>query len=135
MSRASGFGRLLVAIYGVFAISAIARASYQILTKFDSAPLAYSLSALAAIVYLVATLALALPGSTWGKVAWVALICEFAGVLVIGTLSLTAPVLFNHPTVWSHFGAGYGFVPLVLPAIGMLWLLRVRASRSDEAHI
>ena len=135
MSRASGFGRLLVAIYGVFAISAIARASYQILTKFDSAPLAYSLSALAAIVYLVATLALALPGSTWGKVAWVALIFEFAGVLVIGTLSLTAPVLFNHPTVWSHFGAGYGFVPLVLPAIGMLWLLRVRASRSDEAHI
>jgi hypothetical protein len=135
VSRASGFGRLLVAIYGVFAISAIARASYQILTKFDSAPLAYSLSALAAIVYLVATLALALPGSAWGKVAWVALIIEFAGVLLIGALSLTAPVLFNHPTVWSQFGAGYGFVPLVLPGIGMLWLFRVRASRGDEASI
>ena len=134
MSRTAGFGRLLVAIYAVFAVSALARASYQILTKFDAAPLAYSLSALAAVVYLIATLALALPGSAWGLVAWIALGFEFAGVLAIGVLSLTVPALFNHPTVWSQFGAGYGFVPLFLPVVGMLWLLRARVSRGNEVR-
>jgi hypothetical protein len=133
VSRAKGFGRLLVAIYGVFAISAIARASFQIVTKFESAPLAYSLSALAAAVYLVATLALALPGKVWGTVAWIAVGFEFAGVFIVGALSLLEPNLFDHPTVWSQFGAGYGFVPLVLPVIGIAWLLRVRTHGTREA--
>lgn len=134
MSRATGFGRLLVAIYAVFAISAVARAGYQIVTKFEAAPLAYSLSALAAAVYVIATLALALRGRAWGVVAWVALGFEFIGVLLIGALSLISPELFNHPTVWSQFGAGYGFVPLVLPLVGIAWLLRVQARGSHEAR-
>jgi len=47
---------------------------------------------------------------------------------------LTVPALFNHPTVWSQFGAGYGFVPLFLPVVGMLWLLRARVSRGNEVR-
>lgn len=133
MSRAKGFGRLLVAIYGVFAISAMARAGFQILTKFDSAPLAYTLSAIAAAVYLLATLALALPGGAWEKAAWITVGFEFAGVLTVGVLSLLVPALFDHPTVWSQFGAGYAFVPLVLPLIGMVWLVRVRQVGAREA--
>jgi hypothetical protein len=26
--------------------------------------------------------------------------------------------------VWSSYGSGYGFVPLVLPVFGLLWLRR-----------
>jgi hypothetical protein len=26
--------------------------------------------------------------------------------------------------VWSGYGSGYGFVPLVLPVFGLLWLRR-----------
>jgi heme exporter protein D len=25
-------------------------------------------------------------------------------------------------TVWSYFGIAYGFVPLVLPILGLIWL-------------
>jgi hypothetical protein len=49
-TRNTGPGRLLIAVYAVFAISATARAGYQILTKFSEAPLAYLLSAFAAVV-------------------------------------------------------------------------------------
>ena len=58
-STRSGAGRALVAVYGVFALAATARSLVQLLTKASEAPLAYSLSALAGLVYVAATLGLA----------------------------------------------------------------------------
>ena len=43
--------RVLVALYGVFALAAGARAAVQLSTRFDEAPVAYLLSAFAAVVY------------------------------------------------------------------------------------
>ncbi|MFD1213574.1 hypothetical protein ACFQ36_16165 [Arthrobacter sp. GCM10027362] len=125
-TRSSGPGRLLVAVYGVFALSATARAGYQIATKFSEAPLAYLLSALAAVVYIVATVALARSGprAYWTCVAAVSV--ELAGVLAVGLLSLLDPAALPHDTVWSGFGKGYGYVPLVLPVLGLWWLRRHR---------
>lgn len=118
-----GVGTLVIAIYGVFALSASVRASYQLLRKYEEAPLAYWLSLLAAVVYIIATLALAR-----GKydLANKTLIFELAGVLIIGTLSLTVPSLFAHPSVWSYYGMGYGFIPLLLPMFGLWWVRRVK---------
>ena len=124
--RSSGLGRIIIAVYGVLALSATVRAVYQILMDFGGAPLAYLLSLLAGIVYIVATLALASkrPGS-W-KLSWYAVIFELVGVLVVGALSYLLPALFAHPAVWSHFGSGYGYVPLVLPIVGLWWLRKHR---------
>ena len=120
----SGPGRVLVAVYAIFALAATARAGDQIATKFTEAPVAYLLSALAAVVYLVATVALARSGPRARRVAFVACSVELAGVLIVGTLSLAWPDAFPDETVWSAFGRGYGFVPLVLPILGLLWLRR-----------
>lgn len=119
---ATGPGRLLVAVYGVFAIAASCRAGLQLATAFDEAPVAYALSALAAVVYLVATVALARSAR---RLALAACVFELAGVLVVGTLSLLLPDAFPDETVWSSYGLGYGLVPLVLPVLG---LLRLRAT-------
>lgn len=123
MKTQLGPGRLLIAVYGVFALSATARASFQLITKYEEAPLAYSLSAISALVYVVATLALA-KGDRWRKLAFVAVGFELVGVLSVGLLSLLVPELFAHPSVWSLFGAGYAFIPLVLPILGLIWLRR-----------
>jgi len=128
--RTSGAGRLLITVYGVFAISASARAGYQIATHFGDAPVAYLLSAFAAAVYIIATISLAKPGRTWATVATVAICIELLGVLVVGSLSLFDAQAFPHATVWSMFGKGYGFVPLLLPIIGLWWLYRHRAAAS-----
>ncbi len=126
--RIGGLGRVLIAIYLVLAIAATFRSVYQVLRKFDEAPLAYTLSALAAVVYIVATIALVKgrrSGSGgWRTLAWTALVFELCGVLVVGTLSYVAPQLFGHPSVWSHFGSGYLWIPLVLPVLGLIWLRR-----------
>lgn len=122
----SGPGRLLIAVYGLFALAAGARAGVQIGTKFDEAPIAYLLSASAAAVYLVATAALARGGRTGRRTALVCCSVELAGVLAVGTFSLLAPDDFPDATVWSDYGRGYGFVPLVLPVLGLLWLRRTR---------
>jgi hypothetical protein len=127
-TRNTGPGRLLIAVYAVFAISATARAGYQILTKFSEAPLAYMLSAFAALVYVVATVSLAKAGSTWFKVSVAAVLVELVGVLVVGALSVFDSVQFPHETVWSLFGRGYGFIPLLLPVLGLVWLYRRRPS-------
>ncbi|MBW9109913.1 hypothetical protein JNB63_03815 [Microbacterium trichothecenolyticum] len=119
----TGIGRVLVIVYAIMALGATGRSFVQIVERFDEAPVAYTLSALSAVVYIVATLALVFAGRRgWYVVAWVAIVFELVGVLVIGTLSLVVPELFAHPTVWSWFGLGYLFVPLVLPFLGIWWL-------------
>jgi hypothetical protein len=122
----SGAGRVLVAVYGIFALAATARAGVQLLTKFDQAPLAYLLSALAALVYIVATITLARGTRASRRLALVAIIIELVGVIFVGTLSVVDPQAFPRATVWSVYGIGYGFVPLVLPILGLTWLWRTR---------
>jgi cytochrome bd-type quinol oxidase subunit 2 len=125
-ARTLGVGRLLIVFYAVFAVSSTARASFQILTKFEQAPLAYSLSLVSALVYILATISLAKSGKNWEKIAFWSVIFELVGVLAVGTLSFVAPELFAHPSVWSGFGSGYGYIPLVLPLLGLLWLRKIR---------
>ena len=123
---AVGWGRALVFVYGVFAVAATGRSVLQISTELDNAPLAYSLSLLAAVVYLVATTSLLLGGTTGWRVAAAAVCVELLGVLSVGALSYVATDLFPDKTVWSHFGQGYGFLPLVLPFAGLAWLRHTR---------
>jgi cytochrome bd-type quinol oxidase subunit 2 len=119
-----GPGRILILVYGVFALAATARAAVQIATQFDRAPIAYLLSAVAAVIYCLATFALAKATNLSRRVATVAIVVELIGVVGIGAFSYAVPEDFPDATVWSHFGQGYGFVPLVLPVLGLLWLRR-----------
>ncbi|MGH3359362.1 MAG: hypothetical protein ACRDO7_11205 [Nocardioidaceae bacterium] len=127
-STADGFGRVLVAVYAVFALAATARSTVQIATRFADAPGAYLLSGLAGVVYIVATVALGLGRDSARGAALVAILIELIGVLTVGTLSVADPELFPDATVWSDFGRGYGYVPLVLPFVGLWWLRRTRGS-------
>lgn len=125
VTRRTGFGRVLIAAYAVFALATTARSTVQLITRGAEAPVAYGLSAVSGVIYVVATIALATRGRRAYLVSWVTIGLELTGVIVVGVLSLTHPELFHRDSVWSRFGMGYGFVPLVLPVIGMLWLRRV----------
>lgn len=127
-----GFGRVLVTVYGVLAFAALGRSSYELVAKFGDAPVAYGLSTLAAVVYVVATFALAIGTPLWRAVAWVTVGIEAVGVVTVGGLSLADPDVFGESTVWSGFGQGYGYVPLVLPFVGLWWLWRTSRSTSEE---
>ena len=122
--RAQGPGRLIAAVYTLFALSAGARAVFQLATKFSHAPLAYILSAVAAVIYLLAAICFTFPSAASWRTAVVALCVEFIGVVGVGLISVMDPSLFKDASVWSKFGSGYGFVPLVLPLIGLWWLRR-----------
>ena len=129
MSRTNaGPGRLLIGVYALFAVAAGARAGVQLGTKFGDAPLAYTLSAVAAAIYLAAAVGLALDGARGRRLALACCAVELAGVLAVGTASLARPDAFPDATVWSGYGAGYGFVPLVLPVLGLWWLRRTRVT-------
>jgi hypothetical protein len=125
LSTRTGFGRVLVFVYGVFAVAATARAVVQLATHASQAPVAYSLSLFSGLVYIAATWALA---TDHRKLAMATILVELTGVLVIGTLSHPSDI--DKASVWSDYGNGYGFVPLVLPFIGLWWLFRLaRAAR------
>jgi hypothetical protein len=94
--------------------------------------LAYVLSACAAAIYVIATVALVAPGKGWGRVAWVTISVELVGVIVVGFVSVFVPALFPHDTVWSGFGRGYVFLPLIMPILGLLWLNRHRNRSIDS---
>ena len=124
--HASGPGKLIAVLYGVFTLSAGARAGYQLVRKFVEAPLAILLSLLSAVIYAVAAVALARSGERARRVALVTISAELVGVLGVGALSLVAPHLVPLASVWSQFGQGYGFIPLVLPVVGLWWLFHSR---------
>ena len=130
-SRTPGIGRVLVVIYGILALAATGRSVFQIIDRFGEAPVAFSLSALSAVVYIVATIALVARGRVWYRVAVITISFELVGVLVIGTITTFAPQLIglasNDPfgrtsTVWSSYGLGYVLIPLVLPVLGLIYL-------------
>ena len=122
----SGPGRLLIAVYAIFALSATARSVVQLTTHFGRAPLAYALSAFAAVVYILATVCLTRGNRTSWRIATASILVELVGVLAVGTLSLAVPHLFPDATVWSDYGQGYGYVPAVLPLLGLWWLYATR---------
>lgn len=135
--RNRGIGMLIITAYGVFAVSSFARAGYQIVplpqedkVQFADAPLALTLSAFAAAVYIIATLALARTTTTAWKVAMVAVLIEMIGVIGVGAWTLVQPELFEVATVWGGFGRDYGFIPLILPFVGLFWLLKHRPAHS-----
>jgi len=125
-SPPTGPRRVLIALYLVFAVAATARGVVQIVTKFDEAPLAYVLSLCSGIVYIAAAVGL-VTNRRWSRpLAWAAVSTEMVGVIVVGLLSILDPAAFPHDTVWSHFGAGYGYVPIILPVLGLMWLWHSR---------
>ncbi|WP_086876061.1 hypothetical protein [Streptomyces rochei] len=124
----SGPGILLVWLYGVMVVGAVSRSAYQIATEFDRAPLAYTLSALAGVVYGFITYTLVRGGETARKAALVCCAAELVGVLAVGTWTLAEPSAFPDATVWSDFGMGYLFIPVLLPLSALYWLRRARTA-------
>ena len=130
--KSTGFGRVLIVVYWVFSLSAGVRSLYQLATEFNLAPLAILLSTFSAAVYVLATVALSRTGAVWHRVATGAVAVELVGVLGVGLLSVLRTDLFPKASVWSEFGAGYGYIPLVLPVVGMVWLWLTRPSRAER---
>ena len=79
-----------------------------------------------AVLYIVATVSLARGDAASRRVATVAISIELAGVITVGAASELFPSAFPDATVWTGFGSGYGFVPLVLPFVGLWWLRHTR---------
>lgn len=124
----TGPGRVLVWFYGVFTVAAASRTIVEIARGFDRAPLAYTLSAVAAVVYGFITYSLVRGGERARRAALVCCAAELLGVLVVGAWTLAEPAAFPDSTVWSDFGMGYLFIPVILPVTGMIWLRRARTA-------
>ena len=120
-------------MYALFALAAGARSGVQLATKFGDAPLAYLLSAFAAIVYLAAAISFGKRSRRAWQVAITAIGIELAGVLIVGSASIAAKDSFPDQTVWSNYGSGYGFIPLVLPIAGLWWLLKRRSHAGGDS--
>jgi hypothetical protein len=128
----TGPRRVLIALYAIFALAATARGVVQIATKFDDAPLAYLLSLFSGIVYIAATVGL-VTNRRWSRpLAWAAVGTEMVGVVTIGLASIFDSTAFPHDTVWSRFGAGYGYVPIILPVLGLMWLWQTRGHAGQQ---
>jgi hypothetical protein len=121
-----GPGTLLLTLYGIFTVGAASRSIVQLTTRYDEAPLAYLLSALAALVYAFITVSLVRGGERARKAAFACCCLELLGVLTVGTWTLLVPSAFPDATVWSDYGMGYLFIPVFLPVTGLLWLRRSR---------
>lgn len=127
----NAFARIgLIVSYAVLALAALGRSSYQISTKFGEAPLAYSVSAVSAVLYAVIAIAL------WRghrRLAIIGSSIELVGVLTVGTLGYIESSWWPDETVWTGYGSAYGWVPLGLPILALWALLRARRTATDNS--
>ena len=128
--RRSGPHQVLLAFYALFTLAAGARAIVQLTTRYDDAPVAYWLSLAAAVTYALGWYAIRAASAGRTGLASVMLWIELGGVLTVGTLSLLVRDWFPDASVWSDYGIGYGFVPAVLPIVGLLWLRHQKRSQA-----
>lgn len=127
---ASVAGGILGISYPVLAISTGARALYQLLLKEGVTNyLGPSLSGVAALLYLVATIGFAKREAWAWKLSVSALVLETAFTVIVGTLSFIFPDVIGN-TAWRHFGADYAFFPFIQPLLGLLWLLHPETRRA-----
>lgn len=115
-------GTILGVSYPVLAISTGFRAVYQLGFKegvVDYLPPALSL--IAALCYLTATVGFAVHKRWAWRLSVGVLGFETLMTFVIGILSFTHPEMIGS-TVWRHFGADYGYLPLIQPLLGLAWL-------------
>lgn len=127
----SAIGRLLLIVaYGVLGLAAAGRSFYQISTKLSEAPVPYLVSGASAVLYVVIAVAL---WKGWRTAALWGTCIELAGVLVVGTLGYIEPSWWPDETVWTGYGSAYGWVPLVLPIVALVVLLRARRSPARDS--
>lgn len=126
--KRTGAHQVLLALYALFTLAAGARSIVQLTTDAGEAPIAYTLSLVAACTYALGWVAIRRASVGHTGFASVMLWIELAGVVTVGTLSLVKPEWFPDASVWSGYGIGYGFVPLILPVAGLIWLRRQSAT-------
>lgn len=116
-------GQILAVSYPLLALSTGARGVYQLCCKPGvSDYLAPTLTTVAALCYLLATFGFVIRKPAAWRMAVGLLSFETAGVLLVGTLTVLEPTAIGH-TAWSYFGKDYGFLPLLQPILGLVWLL------------
>ena len=115
-------GYILTVSYPLLALSTSVRALFQLFFKTGvDNYLAPTLSLVAALCYLTATIGFA-RRERWGWHLSVGVLAfETILTLLVGGLSFTIPDTIGG-TVWRHFGADYGYFPLFQPIIGLVWL-------------
>ncbi len=118
----SVLGYILTVSYPLLAVSTGVRALFQLFLKEGVVNyLAPTLSFVAAICYLTATIGFAYRRRWAWRLSVGVLLFETFLTLIVGSLSLVIPEVVGR-TVWRHFGADYGYFPLFQPAIGLVWL-------------
>lgn len=134
--NALGPGDVLRFCYGIFVVAAGARSVVQLVLHASRAPLAYALSAIAAVVYAVGWWLIRAvrhdPRAVPRARVWCCV--ELGAVIGVGVLSIAEPHLFPDDTVWSDFGRGYLFVPLALPIASLLWLRKNHSPSVSRAR-
>lgn len=115
-------GYILTVSYPLLALSTGVRALFQLLLKVGVVSyLAPTLSLVAALCYLTATVGFAYRVRWAWRLSVGVLVFETVLTLAIGSLSLIIPETIGR-TVWRHFGADYGYFPLFQPVLGLTWL-------------
>lgn len=119
-----GAADVLGFFYGLWSFSALGRSSYEYLFKPNVATYVPAhLSTFVGALYILIIVGLRKRSPRWWWLTLALLIVELTGVLLVGTIDVIWHP-FPYATVWSKYGIGYFFMPLVLPFAGLTYLLR-----------
>jgi hypothetical protein len=119
-----GASDVLGFFYALWSFSALGRSSWEYLFKQNVATYVPAhLSTFVGVLYIFIIVGLRRRSPSWWWITLALLVVELAGVLIVGTIDVVWQP-FPYATVWSKYGIGYFFMPLVLPFVGLAYMLK-----------
>ena len=119
-----GASDVLSFFYALWAFSALGRSSWEYLFKQNVATyIPAHLSTFVGVLYIFIIVGLRRRSPRWWWITMALLVVELAGVLIVGTIDVVWQP-FPYATVWSKYGIGYFFMPLILPFVGLAYMLK-----------
>lgn len=117
-----GWGRIIIAALWIFAAVVTYTAIADFFTLSSHALGPRLVSVIAALGYIVAAVSLTHNGRRMRVLAWTAIGFEITGVIVTGLIGMEVKEIGEIRNIWANFGAQYGFLPMLVPLVSLVWL-------------
>ncbi len=124
-----GLGRIVMAIFWIFGLLTTVPAVIDLIRDVNSPIGPRLVAVLAGAIYLVIAVGITHNGRKMRLISWAAMIAAFVGPYIMGLFELGVEPVSEVSSAWSHFGAQYWYVPLVLPLVGFVWMWRSNPRR------
>lgn len=119
---AYGLGRILVGIFACMGMVILVPAAAALVRHPSEQTLVVSFNLVGGALYILLAVCVAHNGRCMRNIGWMSLAALATMAVLIGALTLSAPMPHLERSAWAQAGAGLWYLPAILPVVAAVWM-------------